>query len=368
MKGKLIAFLLPVVYVFALLLVVSPSSVYAHDGDKIRICHSTSSHSNPYTSNNVDKNATVAGHDLHNGDIWYSGIKGNWGDIIPPYSYTVNEVVGTHKECPTSNSAYGRWEYGKTCQKTFGRDTKFAYPVDVDVYGDVTHQYAGKNWTLQGQAIWNNNCNIPYVQCSKTALVPWSYGLWSNWSIDSEDESLLSRVRTITPVDFYNYFVTCPSYQDKETQERELCTWETATYADEETCVEPEYCALDDSLLADDPNCVACEWNPEILAGNEACVEPEYCPWDESLLASDSACVVCEWDETLLAGDALCVEPVDDEGEVKGTTDEAEVKGTTDVVLADTGASDSTLVYLIEGILVLGTLVSSTMFIKKYAI
>ncbi len=61
-------------------------------------------------------------------------------------------------------------------------------------------------------------------------------------------------------------------------------------------------------------------------------------------------------------------EEEDDDGEVDGITDEdkGEVKGTTDVVLAETGASDTTLVYFVQMILVLGTLVSSAIFVKKY--
>ena len=61
-------------------------------------------------------------------------------------------------------------------------------------------------------------------------------------------------------------------------------------------------------------------------------------------------------------------EEEDDDGEIEGVTDEdeGEVKGTTDVVLAETGASDTTLVYFVQMILVLGTLVSSAIFVKKY--
>jgi hypothetical protein len=89
---------------------------------KIRICHSTDSHSNPYTNPEVDQDAVDGdlGNDNgqgdhymeHNGPVWYEGIADHsWGDIIPP-------IEGVH---------------------------------------------GGKNWDVAGQAFWNNSCNIPLV-------------------------------------------------------------------------------------------------------------------------------------------------------------------------------------------------------------
>ncbi len=79
----------------------------------IRICHSTGSGANPYIVNNPDKTGDVGGHDGHNGPIWYSGIAGAWGDIIPPFNY------------------------------------------------DNGGHYNGKNWTDEGQAFYNNGCSTP---------------------------------------------------------------------------------------------------------------------------------------------------------------------------------------------------------------
>ena len=62
---------------------------------------------------------------------------------------------------------------------------------------------------------------------------------------------------------------------------------------------------------------------------------------------------------------------VDDEPAVEGVTDEVveEVKAaTTQVVLAETGASDNILVYIVQTVLMLSTLVSGTLFVKKYII
>jgi len=61
-------------------------------------------------------------------------------------------------------------------------------------------------------------------------------------------------------------------------------------------------------------------------------------------------------------------EEEEDEEEVAGVTDDdEEVLGTT-VVLAETGASGSILVYIVQTILMLSTLVSGTLFVKEYTI
>src|SRR3990167_2758899 len=83
--------------------------VYANHND-VTICHATGSHSNPYVKITVDDNAVNGtGSGDHNRDGHHHG-----RDIIPP----------------------GSW--------------------DTD----------GRNWTAQGQAIWNNNCNIPQTSPS----------------------------------------------------------------------------------------------------------------------------------------------------------------------------------------------------------
>ena len=65
----------------------------------------------------------------------------------------------------------------------------------------------------------------------------------------------------------------------------------------------------------------------------------------------------------------------DDEPEVLGTTDEVKdtptdeaVLGVSTVVLAETGASDNILVYVVQAVLMLATLISGTLFVKKYII
>jgi len=55
---------------------------------EVAICHATGDESNPYQKiTGVDANATVGDHDSDNGDAWYPGITGTWGDIIPRFLY-----------------------------------------------------------------------------------------------------------------------------------------------------------------------------------------------------------------------------------------------------------------------------------------
>lgn len=85
---------------------------------EVKICHATNSHSNPYTVNTIDdssideeNNQYLNGHGDHTGPVWHEGIADHsWGDIIPPFT----------------NSAGSSFE--------------------------------GQNWTPEGQAIYNNNC------------------------------------------------------------------------------------------------------------------------------------------------------------------------------------------------------------------
>ena len=80
-------------------------------GDKIDICHATGSDSNPYVKNQPDKSGDVAGHDGHP------------NDIIPPFYYKDG-------------------------------------------------LYPGKNWDTAGQAIYNNNCNVPQPTPIPTDVPP----------------------------------------------------------------------------------------------------------------------------------------------------------------------------------------------------
>lgn len=100
--------------VLAIAAVLLPPAFSKPGNEKVRICHATSSHSNPYTSiepaiaNNGD---LQGGHLNHTGPIYPAA---GWGDIIPPYEY-------------------------------------------VDAQGE-TQTFPGYNWSPEGQAILQNGC------------------------------------------------------------------------------------------------------------------------------------------------------------------------------------------------------------------
>lgn len=136
-------------------------SALAAKPEKIDICHATDSHTNPYDNGkkevSYDSIVTVPnGHDTHNGPVWYAGIADHsWGDIIPSFSWT---------ECPEDESLYTSDDSSKACQINLGRDGK--------KYADeIILNYAGKNWP-EGEAVFNNNCEIPGDTCEETTTCP----------------------------------------------------------------------------------------------------------------------------------------------------------------------------------------------------
>lgn len=98
---------------------------------KVMICHASASAANPYQTPDVDKDSIQSteglvpnGHGTHVGPIFDPETNENgdtWGDIIPPFS--AGYLAGPP-------------------EKAWG-----AFP--------------GLNWTEEGQAIWENGCEIP---------------------------------------------------------------------------------------------------------------------------------------------------------------------------------------------------------------
>ena len=90
---------------------------------KITLCHRTDSYDNPYVPESVDVASELfEGHDGHNGPVFYAAIpkQEKWGDIIPAFNFGPGEV------------------------------------------------YAGKNLTADGQAILDNDCNLPGTTTTTT--------------------------------------------------------------------------------------------------------------------------------------------------------------------------------------------------------
>lgn len=83
---------------------------------KARICHATAAYNNPYVVNNPAADGDVSGHADHTGPVFFPEIDETWGDIIPPFYYEGPEGV----------------EF-----------------------------YEGLNWNAEGQAIYENDCNLP---------------------------------------------------------------------------------------------------------------------------------------------------------------------------------------------------------------
>jgi len=131
---------------------------------KVKICHSTSSATNPY---NVEEPAIANNGDLQGGHLNHTGPvfpEKGWGDIIPPYTY-------------------------------------------VDENG-VTQSSPGYNWTEGGQAIFENGCNpvnppkpppdpiTPYVQC----IEPYGSGFLAHFGYDNPNsDSVTPDQNTFDP-------------------------------------------------------------------------------------------------------------------------------------------------------------------------
>jgi hypothetical protein len=107
-----------VVVGLALTALLAPSTSIAAQ-ETIKICHATGSDGNPYVVNNPSKDGKVSGHADHTGPIWFDGIDVEWGDIIPPFTFDGGS-------------------------------------------------FPGLNWTTAGQAIYNNDCNIPKATATPT--------------------------------------------------------------------------------------------------------------------------------------------------------------------------------------------------------
>lgn len=163
-----------------------------------------------------------------------------------------------------------------------------------------------------------------YEICSETKKG--DEGDWSEWEINSGDESKLIRYRTIELIDSKNES-NCGKEIEEGFMDRPLCEWPTATYKDEEECIEP----IEEEVEEEE-------------------IEEEV-----------------EEDESEVLGEKKEI-PVDEE-EVLGEKDEIKEekkKKEVEVVLTETGANSNTFVYVIQTLLTVSTLLSGIFFSKKY--
>lgn len=90
---------------------------YEEEGEcvftRINICHADQNEDSPYgnSADNLAVAAVANGHMGHTGPVYFAGIEEAWGDIIPPFTYKGVEY--------------------------------------------------SLNWNTEGQAIWNNGCQLP---------------------------------------------------------------------------------------------------------------------------------------------------------------------------------------------------------------
>jgi hypothetical protein len=115
---------------------VLPAAATQGAPDQVTICHRTSSVTNPYTQNTVDRSAADGVDDEHGQGDHYLNHKG--------------PVFDTAKE--------------------------YTPPMDEDDWGDIIPPvldfHRGLNWDAAGQAIWTNGCTIVVPPTSTTTTVP----------------------------------------------------------------------------------------------------------------------------------------------------------------------------------------------------
>jgi hypothetical protein len=115
---------------------VLPAAATQGAPDQVTICHRTSSVTNPYTQNTVDRSAADGVDDEHGQGDHYLNHKG--------------PVFDTAKE--------------------------YTPPMDEDDWGDiippVVDFHPGLNWDAAGRAIWKNGCTIVVPPTSTTTTVP----------------------------------------------------------------------------------------------------------------------------------------------------------------------------------------------------
>ncbi len=328
MKGKLLAFLIPVVYVFALLLVVSPSGVSAQIAEDWR-----------------DSSECVAQCGTTEGTKTQTLFVEVCDEGCPTRSFTADHKLYA-EDFVQYGSTWGSWSSCQTGNKCPNTDENAGICEDSGMYCSN-----GRDQRRYKVIVNNHACPAGYTYKEQSGSADDCYKVETFGPIDvvyglkSCDPNKCHRPTGVSlgiPSWAMSDFNTDPNLPEHIQDAVETnCRFEASSTTREVAC--------STDMIACKQDCpTACGYLGGEVAdgegGYEVCPATTACPDDD--------------DE----------EEEDDDGEVEGVTDEdkGEVKGTTDVVLAETGASDTTLVYFVQMILVLGTLVSSAIFVKKY--
>jgi hypothetical protein len=273
---------------------------------------------------------------------------GNWSD------WTINPEDETQEIRTRIVRYFDSREEDVRCGRETETETRYAVcSRTVRVFGewsewmddetDKTREYRERVVYIRDSQDHEKDCARSVIQtedrykdCSSTVR---SYGVWSQWGIDEEDETQELRTREVTAVDSQNSELICAGpviqteYRDIEI-EYEVCTYTTDIYG---------------------------EWSAWEIDPNDDTREYR----QRTVTTVDS-----EDSET------LCGEPViekeyrdiEEEGDILGVTDEqtgeGDVLGTT-VIYAQTAGEENLVVYLIEFILVISTCSLMNVLVKK---
>jgi hypothetical protein len=142
-------------------LIVIPS-VSATPSEKVTICHATSSTKNPYVSitvstSSVDElnNEFLNGHGDHTGPVYVEGMEpGDWGDIIPPFTYTKPKKNSESEENSQFEKSLKSEESSESAKRSESERKS-----ESEENSESEETFAGLNWSAEGQEIWNAGCN-----------------------------------------------------------------------------------------------------------------------------------------------------------------------------------------------------------------
>ena len=162
---------------------------------QVEICHATTDQTNPYEKKTVAATSTVDGHNSHNGNAWYPGITGTWGDIIPRFLYfdgsgNIKEYVGKN------NNDYGLSLLANNCELPTGEIEvqKITIPSGNNTSFEVTGTGVASISNSPVTFVDGNKGNISEAQSKTFKVYPGKYSFtetpaegWIETDNDCED-------------------------------------------------------------------------------------------------------------------------------------------------------------------------------------